>query len=45
VKALRFTTVERFGGKQGDLTRAVADVVITWVADEEEKTIIEMNER
>jgi hypothetical protein len=37
VKALRFTTVERFGGKQGDLTRTVADAVSTWVADEEKK--------
>jgi hypothetical protein len=33
-KALRFTTVERFGGKKGDLTRAVADAVQTWVANE-----------
>jgi hypothetical protein len=45
VKALRFTTVARFGGNQGDLTRAATDVVTTWVADEKEKTSIEMNER
>jgi hypothetical protein len=34
VKALRSTIVERFGGKKGDLTRAVADAVQTWVANE-----------
>ena len=31
-KALRFKTIERFGGKKGDLTRAVEDAVTTWVA-------------
>ena len=34
-KALRFKTVERFGGKKGDLTRAVEQAVTTWVANEE----------
>jgi len=34
-KALRFKTVERFGGKKGDLTKAVEDAVQTWVAKEE----------
>ena len=34
-KALRFMTVERFGGRKGDLTRAVEDAVTTWVANEE----------
>jgi hypothetical protein len=34
-KALRFKTVERFGGKKGDLTRAVEDAVTMWVANEE----------
>ena len=34
-KALRFKTIERFGGKKGDLTRAVTDAVTTWVANEE----------
>jgi hypothetical protein len=33
-RALRFTTVERFGGKKGDLTRTVADAVQTWIAKE-----------
>ena len=28
-RALRLTTVERFGGKKGDLTRAVEDAVTT----------------
>ena len=31
-KALRFKTVERFGGRKGDLTRAVEEAVQTWVA-------------
>jgi hypothetical protein len=30
-KALRFTTIERFGGRKGDLTRAVEDAIATWV--------------
>jgi len=34
-KALRFTTIERFGGKKGDLTRAVEEAVETWVAKAE----------
>ena len=34
-KELRFKTIERFGGKKGDLTRAVEDAVKTWVANEE----------
>jgi hypothetical protein len=33
-KRLRFTTIERFGGKKGDLTRAVEAAVATWVAKE-----------
>jgi hypothetical protein len=33
--ALRFTTIERFSGRKGDLTRAVEDAVQTWVANEE----------
>ena len=36
-KALRLKTVERFGGKKGDLSKAVEDAVSTWVANEEEK--------
>ena len=34
-KQLRFKTIERFGGKKGDLTRAVEDAVKTWIAREE----------
>jgi hypothetical protein len=34
-KQLRFKTIERFGGKKGDLTRAVEDAVKTWIAKEE----------
>ena len=34
-KKLRFTTVERFGGKKGDLTKAVEDAVRTWVVEKE----------
>jgi len=31
-KKLRFKTVERFGGKKGDLSKAVEESVRTWVA-------------
>jgi hypothetical protein len=34
-KELRFKTIERFGGKKGDLTRAVAEAVRTWVAKDD----------
>lgn len=30
-KQLRFKTVERFGGKKGDLSRAVEEAVKTWI--------------
>jgi hypothetical protein len=30
-KQLRLQTVERFGGKKGDLSRAVEDAVKKWV--------------
>jgi hypothetical protein len=33
-KKLRFKTIERFGGKKGDLSRAVEDAVKAWVAKE-----------
>jgi hypothetical protein len=33
-KKLRFKTIERFGGKKGDLARAVEEAVKTWVAKE-----------
>jgi hypothetical protein len=31
-KQLRFKTVDRFGGKKGDLSRAVEEAVKTWIA-------------
>ena len=34
-KKLRFKTIERFGGKKGDLSRAFEEAVKTWVAKEE----------
>ena len=34
-KKLRFKTIEEFGGKKGDLSRAVEEAVETWVAKEE----------
>ena len=34
-KQLRFKTIDRFGGKKGDLTRAVEEAVETWIAKEE----------
>ncbi|MFX0202941.1 MAG: hypothetical protein ACFFCW_43110 [Candidatus Hodarchaeota archaeon] len=34
-KKLRYKTIERFGGKKGDLTRAVEEAVETWVAKDE----------
>jgi hypothetical protein len=33
-KQLRFKTVERFGGKKGDLSRAVEEAVKTWINKE-----------
>jgi len=33
-KKLRFKTIERFGGKKGDLSRAVEEAVKTWVGQE-----------
>ena len=33
-KKLRFKALEIFGGKKGDLTRAVEEAVKTWVATE-----------
>jgi Arc/MetJ-type ribon-helix-helix transcriptional regulator len=34
-KQLRIETVERFGGRKGDLSRAVEDAVRTWIAKKE----------
>jgi hypothetical protein len=33
-KQLRFKTIERFGGRKGDLSKAVEEAVRTWVAKE-----------
>ena len=33
-KQLRIKTVERLGGKKGDLSRAVEEAVKTWIAKE-----------
>ena len=33
-KELRFKTVERFGGRKGDLSRAVEEAIETWVSKE-----------
>jgi hypothetical protein len=30
-KKLRFKTIERFGGRKGDLSKAVEEAVNTWV--------------
>jgi hypothetical protein len=34
-KQLRLKTVEKFGGKKGDLTRAVEDAIKTWIVKKE----------
>jgi hypothetical protein len=34
-KQLRLKTVERAGGKKGDLSRAVEEAVKTWIAKEQ----------
>ena len=34
-KKLRFKAIERFGGRKGDLSRAVEEAVRTWIAKEE----------
>ena len=33
-KKLRFKAIERFGGKKGDLSRAVEEAIKTWVVKE-----------
>ena len=33
-KKLRFKTVEKFGGKKGDLSKAVDEAVKTWISKE-----------
>ena len=32
-KKLRIKTIERFGGRKGDLSKAVEEAVETWVAN------------
>ncbi len=34
-KQLRLKTIEEFGGKKGDLTRAVEQAVRLWIANKE----------
>jgi hypothetical protein len=34
-KQLRIKTVQKFGGKKGDLSRAVEDAIKTWMAKTE----------
>jgi hypothetical protein len=31
-KSLRFKTIERFGGKKGDLSKAVEEAIKTWIS-------------
>jgi hypothetical protein len=33
-KKLRYKTIERFGGKKGDLSKAVEEAVKTWISKE-----------
>jgi hypothetical protein len=33
-KMLRFKTIERFGGRKGDLSKAVEEAVKTWIEKE-----------
>ena len=33
-KKLRFKTIEIFGGKKGDLSKAIEEAIKTWVAKE-----------
>ncbi|MCJ7609917.1 ribbon-helix-helix domain-containing protein [Candidatus Bathyarchaeota archaeon] len=34
-KKLRLKTIERFGGRKGDLSKAVEEAITEWVAKEE----------
>ncbi len=34
-KQLRLKTVQKFGGKKGDLSRAVEDAIKTWIIKKE----------
>jgi hypothetical protein len=33
-KKLRFRTIERFGGRKGDLSKAVEEAIKTWIEKE-----------
>ena len=33
-KSLRLKTIERFGGRKGDLSKAVEEAITTWIAKE-----------
>jgi len=35
-RKLRLKVIERFGGKKGDLSRAVEEAIKKWVAEEKE---------
>jgi hypothetical protein len=34
-KQLRYKTIERFGGKKGDLSKAVNEAISTWITKKE----------
>ena len=34
-KKLRFKTITEFGGRKGDLTKAIEDAVRTWVVEKD----------
>ena len=36
-KKLRFKTIEKFGGKKGDLTKAIEEAVKKWIAIEQDQ--------
>jgi len=38
-KQLRFKTIDRFGGKKGDLSRAVEEAVRTWIVNQKSDRI------
>jgi len=38
-KELRFKTIERFGGKKGDLSKAVEEAVKVWAAPEKSRLV------
>jgi hypothetical protein len=36
-RKLRFKTIEKFGGKKGDLTKAIEEAVKKWVSSEQDQ--------